>query len=300
LVSAHLEQRKTNEMAQLLSLIAKARKNIKPLVRWITAQRQFEWLARFGYAAKGMVYFVVGLLAAQAAIGSSQRKIDTSGALRLIVIQPLGKMLLSIITVGLIGYVLWRLVQTVFDPESAHQGMNVERMAQRVGYAMSGLGYAGVARTAVELIFDVDQEDFYSAQDWTALLLVQPLGQWLVGLVGAFVIGVGCSFLYYAYKGNFRQKFKQHQMTPAEQTWTIYIGKFGITARGIVFVMIGAFLIQAALQSDADRARGLSGALKALSQQPLGAWLLGLVALGLMAYSVYSLIEARYRRIVSV
>jgi hypothetical protein len=274
-------------------------KQLKRLVQWITAQRRFERFARFGYAAKGIVYFVVGLLAAQAAIGSSQRRIGTSGALRLIVVQPLGKVLLSIITVGLIGYVLWRLVQTVFDSESVHQETNAERIAQRVGYALSGLGYAGVARTAMELIFDVEQEDFYSAQDWTALLLVQPLGQWLVGLAGAFVIGIGLSFLYYAYKGKFRCKFKWHEMTPTERTWAIYIGKIGITARGIVCGMIGVFLIQAALQSDADRARGLSGALETLSQQPAGSWLLGLVALGLLAYSLYSLIEARYRQIIN-
>lgn len=273
--------------------------NIKRLVRWITAQRWFEWIARFGYAAKGMVYFVVSLLAAQVAVGSSQRAIGTSNALRLIVVQPLGKVLLSIITVGLIGYVLWRLVQTVFNPESANQEMDAEQLAQRVGYALSGLGYAGVARTAVELIVDVDREDFASAQDWTALLLVQPLGQWLVGCIGAFVIGIGFSFLYYAYKGKFRCKFKRHEMTSTEQTWAICIGRVGVTARGIVLGIVGAFLIQAALQSDADRARGLSGALETLSQQPLGPLFLGLVALGLMAYSLYSLIEARYRWIVT-
>lgn len=275
-------------------------KNIKRLVRWITAQRWFEWLARFGYAAKGMVYFVVGLLAAQAAVGSSHGTIDTSGALRLIVVQPLGKVLLSIITVGLVGYVLWRFVQTVFDPESADQETTAKQLAQRVGYALSGLGYAGVARTAVELIVDVDQEDFNSAQDRTAWLLLQPLGQWMVGCIGAFVIGIGLSFLYYAYKGKFCRKFKRHEMTHNEQTWAIYIGRVGITARGIALGIVGAFLIQAALQSDADRARGLSGALKTLARQPLGSWLLGLVALGLMSYSLYSLIEARYRRIASL
>jgi hypothetical protein len=128
--------------------------------------------------------------------------------------------------------------------------------------------------------------------------MAQPFGRWFVGLVGLVVIGVGISYLYQAYKAKFQRHFKQDQMSETERKWAKWLGQFGIAARGIVFGLIGLFLVLAALHANAREARGLGGALAALAQQPSGSWLLGIVALGLIAYSIYSVIEARYRRII--
>ncbi|MBD2018940.1 DUF1206 domain-containing protein [Leptolyngbya sp. FACHB-36] len=270
--------------------------NLQQPVRQVASQPWFERLARLGYAAKGVVYFVVGLLAAQAALGAGGKTTDTSGALEEIVTQPFGKFLLSLVTVGIIGYVLWRVVQTVLDPEHAHQKTDAKRIAQRIGYGISALGYAGLALTAVKLIMGSGGESGNATQDWTARFLAQPFGQWLVGLAGAIVIGVGISYLYEAYKGKFQRSFNLNQMSDTERTWAKRLGQFGIAARGIVFGIIGIFLVQAARRSDARQAKGLGEALATLAQQPFGPWLLGVVALGLIAYSIYSLVEARYRR----
>jgi hypothetical protein len=138
-----------------------------------------------------------------------------------------------------------------------------------------------------------------SQQDWTARLLSQPFGQWLVGLIGAFIIGFGFYQLYRAYKAKFRKEMKLREMSPTEETWATRIGRFGEAARGIVFAIIGFFLLQAARQSDPNQARGLDGALQALAQQPHGPWLLGIVALGLVAYGIHMGVQARYRRIIA-
>jgi hypothetical protein len=105
------------------------------------------------------------------------------------------------------------------------------------------------------------------------------------------------AMLYEAYKAKFQDTLRLNQMSPAEKKWAKRLGQFGIAARGVVFGVIGLFLMQAARQSDASEARGLGGALAALAAQPYGSWILGLVALGLIAYSLYSLVEAKYRRI---
>lgn len=257
-----------------------------------------ERLARFGFAAKGIVYFVVGLLAAQAAFTTGGRTTDTSGALATIVNQPFGNFLLALITIGLVGYVLWRIVQTVFDPEHSGEGTSAKRVAQRIGYAFSAIAYTGLAWTAIQLIRGIGSAGGDATQDWTARFMAQPFGRWLVGLAGLVVIGVGISYLYQAYKAKFRDHFKRYQMSEAEWTWAKWLGQFGIAARGVVFGIIGLFLTLAAFHSNAREARGLGGALATLAQQPFGPWLLGVVALGLMAYSVYSVIEARYRRFI--
>lgn len=271
--------------------------SVKEPIRQAAAHPGFERLARLGCAAKGIVYFVIGLLAAQAALGWGGKTTDSQGALETIVTQPFGKFLLGIITIGMIGYAVWRLVQTILDPEHSGQRTDAKRLAQRLGYAASAIAYIGLALTAVKLILGAGGSNGNATQDWTARFLAQPFGQWLVGLAGIVVIGVGLGFIYQAVKGKFRDQLKWQQMNASERKWATRIGKFGIAARGFVFAVIGLFLTQAALQSDASEAKGLGEALAALAQQPFGRWILGVVALGLIAYSLYSLVEAKYRHI---
>lgn len=265
--------------------------------RQAAAQPWVEPLARCGYAAKGIVYLIVGLLAAQAAFTTGGKTTDTNGALETILDQPFGKVLLALVAIGLIGYALWRIVQTIFDPEHTGEPMKAKQLVQRLGYAFSASAYLGLALTAVKLITGNGKGNSNTTQDWTARLIAQPWGQGLVCLAGLVVIGVGLSYLYQAYKADFQRHFKRHQMSETERKWAKWLGQFGIAARGIVFSIIGLFLVLAALHDDATEAIGLGGALAALARQPYGAWLLGIVALGLIAYSFYSLIEARYRRI---
>lgn len=272
--------------------------NLKQPMQQTVAHPGFEKLARLGYAAKGIVYFIVGLLAAQAAIGTGGRTTDTSGALQEIVVQPFGKLLLSLVTLGIIGYVVWRFAQALLDPEQTGQSNSAKRIVQRIGYLISAIAYSGLALTAIRLILGSGGTNGEATQDWTKLVLAQPLGQWLVGLAGAIVLGVGVSYFYQAYSAKFQRHFKLNQMSSTERKWAKRLGRFGIAARGVVFCIIGLFVIIAALQSDATQVKGLGEALAVLAQQPYGSWILGTVALGLIAYSIYSLIEARYRSLV--
>ncbi|HIK16304.1 MAG TPA: DUF1206 domain-containing protein [Leptolyngbyaceae cyanobacterium M33_DOE_097] len=247
-----------------------------------------------------LVYFVVGLLAAQAAFTSGGKTTDTSGALQEIITQPFGKFLLSIVAIGLIGYTCWRFVQTVLDPEHRHEDEGAKAIGRRFGYAFSTFAYGGLTLTALSLIFGWGSgggDGGNSTQDWTARILAQPFGQWLVGLGGVATIGVGAFYLYQALKAKFMHTLKQREMSAVERKWAKRAGQLGIAARGIVFGVIGIFFIVAAWKSDAREVKGLGGALAALAQQPYGSWLLGLVALGLIAYSIYSLVEARYRQL---
>lgn len=265
----------------------------------LTAQNPSVWverLARFGYAAKGVVYGIVGLLAAQAAFGAGGKTTDTQGALATILAQPFGKFLLAVVAIGLIGYVFWRFVQAIKDPEN--QGTDIKGILQRIGYGINGVIYAGLALSAIQLVAGSGGNGSQnSTQDWTARLLSQPFGQWLVGTVGAFVIGLGFYQFYQAFSAEFRRQLDLRELSNAEEKWVMGISRFGLAARGIVFCLIGFFLIQAARSNQPGKARGLGEALQVLAQQPYGAWILGIVALGLVAYGIYMVIQARYRRL---
>ncbi len=276
-------------------MIKEAKNRIGQIASLVVASPWMERLFRLGYVAKGVVYAIVGWLAASTVFGSGGRTTGTRGALRSLVNRPFGRVLLGLVAIGLSGYVLWRFVQAIMDTE--HKGTDAKGIIQRLSYAGNGSIYAGLAITAVQIIMgEVDFDNGYGSRDWTALLLAQPFGQWLVGTGGALVIGVGFYVFYQAYTANFCRKFKLNEMSDTEKTWATHIGRFGLVAKGVVYNIIGFFLIQAARHSKSKRVRGLEGALDLLAQQSYGRWLLGIVAIGLIAYGVYYIVQARYRR----
>jgi hypothetical protein len=256
-----------------------------------------ERLARLGYLAKGVVYAVVGVLALQVAFGTGGKMTDTQGALATLAQEPWGKALLAVVAVGLVGYVLWRVVQAWMDPDG--KGTDAKGLVTRAGYLVSAAIHASLAVAAFRLVLEtggVGAHGDQSAQSWTARLMSKPFGQALVAVVGLVIAGVGLWQVYKAWKEKFRKKLRLEGMRPPQAEWAVRISKLGILARGGVFVLIGGFLVQAALTANPRRAHGLDGALETLAAQPYGAVLLALAAAGLVAYAVYMAVEARYRR----
>jgi hypothetical protein len=256
-----------------------------------------ERLARLGYLAKGVVYAVVGVLALQVAFGAGGQTTDTKGALATLAQGSLGTALLAVVAVGLVGYVLWRVVQAWMDPDG--KGTSAKGLAQRAFYLVSAAIHTALALAAFRLVLGtggVGAHGDQSARSWTARLMAEPFGQALVAVVGLVIAGVGLWQGYKAWKEKFRHKLRLDGMNPRHAEWAVRISKLGILARGVVFVMIGTFLVQAALTANPRRARGLDGALETLAAQPHGTLLLALAAAGLVAYAVYMALEARYRR----
>lgn len=254
-----------------------------------------EWFIRWGFAAKGIVYLVIGLLAAQAAFDVTSDTADTEEALIEVIIQPFGEILLAILAAGLCFYALWRFIQAVLDPE--HPGsLTPMRLLQRLGYAMSGLSYAGVAYTAIQLLTGINHASEDSTKIWTERLIVKPYGEWLVGMGGVMVIGVGLSYMYGGYSKRYLSDLQSEELDSAFEHWAIQFGRFGYAARGFVFVLIGFFLVKAALLSDAKQADGLGGVLSKLARTEAGTAVLAVTAFGLIAYAGYMLVAAWYRR----
>lgn len=252
----------------------------------------FEILARMGYSARGVVYLIVGGLAVADAYAPGNESTDTKGALTKILSQPFGDVLLGIVTAGLIGYVIWRIIQAVADVDG--HGTDLKGVVVRSGLLASAVTHALLAFFALSLIFGWGTGGGEnSTQDWTARLLSKEYGQWLVGGIGALIIGAGLAHIYKGANAQYRKYMNVDQAG----RWADPICRFGLIARGVVFGIIGGFLIVAAVHFSSGEARGLTGALNTLEMQPYGPFLLGIVALGLVAFAIYSFIEAAYRRI---
>ena len=257
-----------------------------------------EILARLGYAAKGVVYAIVGVLAIQVAFNWGGRLTGSTGAFETIANQPLGKVMLFFVAVGLLGYVLWRFVSAIFDPEHNEEG--AKNILRRLSYAVSGLVYGSLAFAAFRIVFSSGSSSSSSSgssSEQTATLLSQPFGRWLVGFVAACTVGYGFYCIYRGVKVKFRKKLKLVEMSQVEQTWAVRIGRFGLICKGIVSTIVGYFFAQAARSADPSEAKSTAGALQTIQQQPFGAVLMGIVALGMLAYGIHLIVQARYRRI---
>lgn len=252
-------------------------------------------LARSGYAARGVVYIIVGYFAVLAAWGGSGgQTTDSEGALLSLLDEPFGNVLLGIIAVGLIGYALWRLIQGLIDTDG--HGTEAKGIAIRGGLLVSAVTHVLLAIFALGLIFGWGSGGGGDGgtQDWTAWLMRQPYGRWLVGLVGIAVLGAGVAHIVKGWQAKFE---KYLRMDRQKLDTARPVCRFGLIARGVVFLIIGGFLLLAAWQVDPSEARGLAGALQALQEQSYGWVLLGIIAIGLLAFGIYSLIEAIWRNI---
>ena len=254
-----------------------------------------ERLARVGYVAYGVVYALVGALALQAALGGGGETPSQEGALHQVLLAPLGRVLLGLIAVGLLAYAAWRFFQGILDPEN--EGGDPKGFIKRVDHTLNGLFHGALAFSAGQLALGSGSGGGGSPQDWTARLLAQPMGRFLTVTAGAVVVGAGLYQLYKAYRADFEDELKTGEMSARARRWSTRSGRLGYAARGVVFEVIGVFLFQAALQTNPEKARGLGGALQTLASQPFGPYLLGTVALGLVAYGAFMFVMARYRRI---
>jgi Domain of Unknown Function (DUF1206) len=259
--------------------------------------RNLHFIARAGYAARGIIYLIVGALAALAALGRGGGTTDSRGALSELLGAPFGKFLLVAIALGLLGYAAWRAVQALLDPD--HHGTEAKGIAIRAALAVSAVIHVGLAFFAASLALGWGTSGEggsgdSSSREWTAWLLSQPAGQWLVAAVGIAIVGAGVAHIVKGWRADFERHFR---MTQREREFIRPVSRFGLCARGVAFLIIGGFLFIAALQHDPSEARGLSGALQALQQQPFGWILLAILALGLFAFGAYSIIESVYRKV---
>jgi uncharacterized protein DUF1206 len=254
--------------------------------------RTFEWLARAGLAARGVIYAVIGLLAIKLALGDGGKTANQNGALHTIAKQPFGKVLLILMAVGLAGYAIWRLVRAAIG----HGPEATDDTKERIDGAFSGIGYAALCVTAVSILMGSGGGSG-SPDKATGGVLDWPAGQVLVVIAGLIVIGVGLEQGYKGIKRKFLEKSKTEAMSESvERTFTA-LGVLGHLARMVVFVLIGYFFIRAAIDYDPHKAVSLDGALATLGQASYGPILLGAVAAGLIAFAGYSIADARYRRV---
>lgn len=264
----------------------------------MAARQPRNWLtyaARLGYAARGFVYVLVGALALLAAIGNGGHAPGERGAIATLLGKPFGATLLAVLACGLAAFALWRFCQSVLNADR-HEG-DARGMIIRAGLLVSSIAHGLLAAYTINLIFGAAKarsDEEQRVDEFSAWLLSKPFGAWALGAVGACVIVAGIVQIVKGWRGGYRKWLK---LDASQMRWASPICRTGLIARGLAFFIIGGLLIYAAAQARPEEASGLGGALSTLRDQPYGPWLLGAMALGLLSFAGYSMIEAAFRRV---
>lgn len=287
-------QKGSRTMADLSTIISndtnknnQSSSDIKPWIRGF---------ARVGYIARGSVYLMIGALALMAAFGAGGSMSDSSGAFSAVAQAPFGEVLLWIVGFGIIGIVMWSFIEAVKDP--GHSDGLMKSSFRRLTHVISGIIYSALSYNAFMIAMHAKSgSGSGSKQSISAKLLSQPFGQWIVGIVGAIIIGFALHEMYIAVTGKFTKHFKRHEMSDKEWKLGRNAGRMGLFSRGFVFLFVGYFFIKTAITADPDKTKGLDGALSKIAQQPYGQWILAVVAAGLFLYGVYQILKGKNRHL---
>lgn len=240
--------------------------------------------ARLGYATSGVVHLLIGWLAIQVALEDGQKSADQSGALQSLAENPLGRVALWLAVVGFVGLAIWQVSEAVIGRGKTSD--RVKAGAKAVVYAFLAVSAFTYAKGSS------GQSSSQQSVDFTSTLMGQPAGRVLVGAVGVAVIAVGG---YHVYKGWTKKFLEDLEGHPGR--WAVNAGRFGYIAKGIALAVVGLLFVLAAVNSNADEATGLDGALHKLRDAPFGVALLVVVALGFVSFAIYSFARARHAKV---
>ena len=247
------------------------------------------WIARIGYAGRGLFFVVLGIFSALAALGLGWQPVGAIGALRSMLGSPAGWIFVIGQAIGLFSFAVFRSIEAIFDIHN--YGKDWGGALRRAGLGISGVFYASFGAVAASVVFGwgMDRTSDQSARDWTAWLMSLPEGVWFVGIAGALVIATGAGLAISGAKAAFQRRVR---FKSEERPYIVILGRIGFIARAVILLLIGSFLVYSAITVDPNRAQGFAGALRTIERQAYGSVLLGLMAIGLLCFGTFGISEA--------
>jgi hypothetical protein len=270
--------------------------SVKHSAKGAAANPGLELLERLGYIVRGALYVLMGVLALRIALAKSDgQAVGLTGSVVVLVSNQFGRLLLFVIVIGLAAYSIWGLVRAFFDP--LHRGSDPSGYLERLGFVSSAVSYATVVVFALKILAGTGSSTTDATRKSISSILEHPEGGWVTVAIGLIALGIGLGQFVESYRAVFKRDLKGAEMNAMVRNIVIALGRFGMFARGVIFVIVGWFILQAGLYHDPNKVQGFDGAFLYLLTKPFGHVVLGVVALGIVALGLHSLACARWVRL---
>ena len=244
---------------------------------------------RVGLVANGVVHLLVAWLAVQLAFGDSKGSASGSGALTELAQKPFGQVLLWVVGFGFFALALWQLIEAVVGRRDEDGATRVLKRLVSLGRAVV-YGVLGVSALKVAL----GSGGGGGTDSMTARLISLPFGQLLVGAVAVVILVIAGAHVYRGFAETFREDLGAKGRSGDIGRFYVTLGKAGYVSRGAALAVIGGLFGYAAASHDPEKSGGLDQALKTVLEQPFGAPMLVVVAVGLACYGLYCFAWARH------
>jgi hypothetical protein len=252
--------------------------------------------ARVGFVARGLIYLLIGLIAVQIALGNGGQA-DRGGALSQIAAQSFGAAVLWVLVVGFLGLALWRLSEAAFGAIGPGGHKASERLQSLARAVLYGFFFVSTLKLVLGSGSGATANGNSQSKAWTAQVMTHSGGRLLIGLIGVAVVIIGAMLAKEAWSKEFLKRMNLAGVPAGTRAVVTRLGFVGGVARGTVVALAGVFLVVAAVRFKPSQAEGIDGTLRSFARTPLGPWLLIVVALGLVAFGLFSWCEARWRRV---
>lgn len=267
-----------------------AASDAKDGARQVKESESLTWLVRLGLIAYGVVHILIGWLAVQLAFGDSEGAPDKGGALHQLAETPVGKPLLWVLALGFLALVIWQLAEAAVGHEDDDGAKRLAKRALSVGKAVV---FGLLGWSSAKIAAGSGSGGGSTEETWTARLMEQPAGQWLVALVGLAILGLGVGLAWYGLAEKFKEDLDGGTSGHTGKA-IVLLAKVGYVAKGIAFGVLGVLFVIAAVEHDPQKGGGLDDALKTMLDQPYGPVLVTTVGIGIAAYGVYCFARARH------
>ena len=255
------------------------------------------WIAHFGYLAEGVIYLLIGTFGLLAAVEFSEHPNGSRGVLDRLGSTTAGKFLVALLALGLAAFVLWQLLVAIRDPEHRSERHTWQRRLARLRHLLNGALYSALVGEAIWSVLGLAAGDSERRSQvlWTARAMRLPAGRLAVGIVG---VGIAIFGAWQLFRAVTADKDKRVDLSRTRFKHLINaLGVYGLTARAVLFGLIGVLLVVAAWHAQPRESRGIAGVLDALRRQHDGSWLLGVEASGLICFGLFQMAKERYRKL---